>query len=143
MQTAVDLVPQAAHSGRLGVRLAVAPLDPKNPPAAIESPPVLFSSPAVQVEAGQIVCIHGWVRVPAAVTASTDGLLIVDSLSGECLADRIGRTKGWRSSPSIAWRRKPGRCASLSPFPAWAKHGSTTWKSRSLASDDCCLSIVD
>ena len=31
-----------------------------------------------------------------AITGSTDGLLIVDSLSGECLADRVGRTKGWR-----------------------------------------------
>ncbi len=50
----------------------------------------------MQVEAGQIVCIHGWVQVPAAITGSTDGLLVVDSLSGECLADRIGQTKGWR-----------------------------------------------
>jgi hypothetical protein len=96
VQAAVDLLPQVAHSGRLGVRLAVAPADPKNPPAAIESPPILFTSPAVQVEAGQIVCIHGWVRVPTPITASVDGLLIVDSLAGECLADRIGQTKGWR-----------------------------------------------
>ena len=57
---------------------------------------MLFTSPAVQVEAGQIVCIHGWVHVPAPITASTDGLLVVDSLSGEALADRIGQTKGWR-----------------------------------------------
>ena len=96
VQAAVDLTPQAAHSGRLGVRLAVAAVDPKNPPAAVESPPILFASPAVQVEAGQIVCIHGWVQVPAAITGSSDGLLIVDSFSGECLADRIGKTNGWR-----------------------------------------------
>jgi hypothetical protein len=96
VQAAVDLKDYAAHSGRLGLRLAVFPNDPKNPPAAIESPPILFVSPAVQVEAGQLVCIHGWVNVPAAVTGSTDGLMVVDSLSGECLADRIGRTKGWR-----------------------------------------------
>ena len=50
----------------------------------------------MQVEAGQIVCIHGWVQVPTAITGSSDGLLVVDSLSGECLADRIGQTKGWR-----------------------------------------------
>jgi hypothetical protein len=96
VQAAVDLLPQAAHSGRLGVRLAIAPVDPKNPPAVIESPPILFSSPAVQVEAGQIVCIHGWVQVPVTITGSTDGLLVVDSLAGECLAERIGKTKGWR-----------------------------------------------
>jgi hypothetical protein len=96
VQTSVDLAPQAAHGGRLGVRLAVVPADPKNPPAAIENPPILFVSPSVQVEAGQIVCIHGWVRVLSDVTASTDGLLVVDSITGEALADRIGKTKGWR-----------------------------------------------
>ena len=96
MQGAVDLAPQAARSGRLGLRLSVSPLDPKNPPAAIESPPVLFTSPAVQVAAGQIVCIHGWVQVPVPITAGPDGLLVVDSISGEALADRIGQTKGWR-----------------------------------------------
>ncbi len=94
--TAVDLLPEAAHSGRLGLRLAVTARDPKNPPAAVESPPILFTSPAVQVEPGQIVCVNGWVQVPAPITGSSDGLLIVDSLSGEALAARIGKTKGWQ-----------------------------------------------
>ena len=94
VQGAVDLAPQAAHSGRLGLRLSVRPLDPKNPPAAIENPPVLFTSPAVQVAAGQIVCIHGWVQVPEPITAAADGLLVVDSISGEALADRIQRDQG-------------------------------------------------
>jgi hypothetical protein len=98
VQTSVELVRQAAHSGRLGVRLVVAPAEPKNPPAAIENPPILFTSPTVQVQAGQIVCIYGWVRVLTDITASTDGLLIVDSLAGEALADRIHvqKTKEWR-----------------------------------------------
>jgi hypothetical protein len=34
--------------------------------------------------------------VPGPITGSADGLLIVDSLSGEALADRIGKTAGWR-----------------------------------------------
>ncbi len=67
-----------------------------DPPEVIENPPILFSSPPVQVEAGQIVYIHGWANVPAEITASSDGLLVVDSLSGEALADRIGKTHGWR-----------------------------------------------
>jgi len=97
VQAAVKLPDRLeTHSGRLGVRLAVAAVDPTNPPAAIESPPILFVSPAVQVEAGQIVYIHGWVQVPTAITGSSDGLLIVDSISSECLADRIGKTNGWR-----------------------------------------------
>jgi hypothetical protein len=96
IQAVVDLAPDAAHSGRLGVRLATAAVDAKNPPAAVESPPVLFTSPPVQVEAGQLVRVYGWVWVPAPIVASTDGLLIVDSLAGEALADRIGPTDGWR-----------------------------------------------
>lgn len=94
--TAVDLLPQAARSGRLGVRLAVTAVDPEKPPAAIENPPIVFTSPAVHVQAGQVVCIHGWVRVLTNITASTDGLLIVDSFAGEALAERIGKTTGWR-----------------------------------------------
>ncbi|MEN6448940.1 MAG: hypothetical protein ABFC96_00475 [Thermoguttaceae bacterium] len=95
-QGEANLAEPAAHNGRLGLRLAVASLDPKNPPAAIEAPPVLFTSPAVQAAAGQIVCIHGWVRAPRPITASADGLMIIDSISGEALADRIGQTKDWR-----------------------------------------------
>ncbi len=96
IRTAVDLAPVAAHTGRLGLRLSAAAVDPKNAPAVVETPPVLFTSPPVQVEAGQIVCIYGWVRVPAPITGSAEGLMIVDSLSGEALADRIGKTQGWR-----------------------------------------------
>jgi hypothetical protein len=96
VQTKVELVPQAAHSGRLGVRLSVVAADPKSPPAAIETPPILLTSPAVQVQAGQVACIHGWVNVPTAAADNGEALMVIDSLSGECLADRIGRTKGWR-----------------------------------------------
>lgn len=91
----VNLTPVAARGGRLGLSLAATATDPQHPPAVVETPPVLFTSPAVPVEAGQIVCIHGWVQVPAPIAGSTDGLLIVDSLSGEALADRIGPTD-WR-----------------------------------------------
>jgi hypothetical protein len=96
VETAVDLAPNAARSGRLGLRLSAVAVDPKHPPAVVESPPVLFTSPPVQVEAGQIVCISGWAKVSAPITGSTDGLLIVDSFGGEALADRIGKTNGWR-----------------------------------------------
>lgn len=96
VQTTADLAPGAARSGRMGLRLAAVAVDPKNSPAVVETPPVLFSSPPVQVEAGQVVCVYGWANIPSAITASTDGLLIVDSLAGEPLADRIGKTDGWR-----------------------------------------------
>ena len=48
-QATVDLAPDAAHTGRLGLRLAAVAVDPKMPPAVVETPPVLFTSPPVQV----------------------------------------------------------------------------------------------
>ena len=96
IRTAADLVAGAAHSGNCGLRLRVRAEDPGNPPVVVETPPVWITSPALPVEAGQLVCIRGWVQIPAAVTGSVDGLLIIDSLSGEALAQRIGQTDGWQ-----------------------------------------------
>ena len=62
----------------------------------IETPPLWITSPAVPVEAGQLVRIHGWVNIPAAITGSVDGLMVVDSLGGDDLAERIDKTAGWK-----------------------------------------------
>ena len=97
IQSAADLVPDAAHTGRLGLRLTARADKPeKNTPAVIEMPPLWVTSPAVPVAAGQIVRIHGWVNVPAAITGSVDGLLVVESLTGEEMALRLDKTNGWR-----------------------------------------------
>jgi hypothetical protein len=96
IQSAADLVPEARHGGRMGLRLTARADTPENPPAMIEMPPLWISSPATPVAAGQIVRIHGWVNVPTAITGSVDGLLVVESLTGEELALRIDKTPGWR-----------------------------------------------
>jgi hypothetical protein len=96
VQSAADLVPEAAHFGRLGLRLKAAAEDPEHPPAVLELAPAMFVTPGVPVEAGQVVCIHGWVNVPASIVGNVDGLLVIDSFSGEALAERIQRTNGWR-----------------------------------------------
>ena len=62
----------------------------------IEMPPLWVTSPAVPVAAGQIVRIHGWVNVPTAIIGSVDGLLVVESLTGEEMALRLDKTKGWQ-----------------------------------------------
>ena len=62
----------------------------------IESPPILFTSPAVRVEAGEIICIQGWVQFFPPASGAGEGLLIVDSLTGEALAERFGKTSGWQ-----------------------------------------------
>ncbi len=96
IQSAADLVHEARHNGRMGLRLTARADMPENPPAMIEMPPLWISSPAVPVEAGQIVRIHGWVNVPTAITGSVDGLMVVESLTGEEMALRIDKTAGWR-----------------------------------------------
>jgi hypothetical protein len=96
IQTAADLVAEARHAGTRGLRLTARPNNPQNPPAILETPPVWITSPAIPVEAGQVVRIHGWVNIPTAITSSVDGLLVVDSLTGEDLAERLDSTKDWR-----------------------------------------------
>ena len=96
IESAADLTAEAANSGNTGLSLSVRAEDPENPPAVVETPPVWITSPALPVDAGELVCIQGWVQIPRPVTGSVDGLLIIDSLSGEALAQRIGRTHGWR-----------------------------------------------
>jgi hypothetical protein len=65
-------------------------------PPLIESPPVWVESAPVPLQAGDVVCIRGQVRVTGPVIGSVDGLMIYDSFAGEALAQRIGQTDGWR-----------------------------------------------
>jgi len=94
--TSVELTPQAAHAGRTGLRLQVLPSDPSNQPAVLETPPVWVTSAAVQAEQGQILQISGWLRIPLPIVGSVDGLLIIDTLSSEALAQRVGHSAEWR-----------------------------------------------
>ncbi len=96
-RTAVELADEASRSGQTGLRMTAEPEDPDNPPAVVETPPVWVVTPPIPVEAGQLVVIHGYARVPRPIAGSVDGLLIFDSLSGESLAERIGRTRGWQA----------------------------------------------
>ena len=94
--SSADLVSDAAHTGRMGLRLTARPDNPEKPPAVIEMPPLWVTSPAIPVLAGQIVRIHGWVNVPTPIIGSVDGLMVVESLTGEEMALRLDKTVGWR-----------------------------------------------
>ena len=91
-----ELASEAAHSGRFGLRLAAQPISKEQPEILVESPPSWITAPAIPVQAGELVSIHGWARVPEPIRGSVDGLLIIDSLSGEPLAERIVQTADWR-----------------------------------------------
>ncbi len=95
VQVSANLTRAAAHSGSLGLELKVEPSDPAASPLWVESPPVRLVSPPVPVEAGQLLRIQGWVQIRKPIAGSVDGLVVFDSLGGECLAERIVKTKGW------------------------------------------------
>jgi len=96
MYAQAELSPIAAHSGRYGLRLVVRAADENDPPGLIETPPSWFSSPSIDAQPGQLLRVHGWVRVPSPIVGSLDGLMIVDSPSGIALAERIQSVGQWQ-----------------------------------------------
>lgn len=108
LESSAELAPMAAHSGRLGLRIAARATDPKATPLMVESPPAWIATPPVRVEAGQVLLLHGWVQVPRPIAASVDGLLIVDSLGGEPLALRVRHTAGWQEFRLYRAASEPG-----------------------------------
>ena len=62
----------------------------------MEFVPLKVTSGPVKVKQGQMVRIHGWINVPKVIGGTHDGLMIVDSLGGEKLAERIPVTSGWQ-----------------------------------------------
>ncbi|MBI3839022.1 MAG: hypothetical protein HY288_13970, partial [Planctomycetia bacterium] len=96
LTTAVELSPQAAHSGRMGLRLRANAANPENKPALVETPPLWIATAPVDVESGQLLQIQGWLRIVQPIAGSVDGLLVIDSLSGEALALRVAKADQWR-----------------------------------------------
>lgn len=109
IESEAALLATAPHGGKMSLRLKSkpAPKATTPPPVLLELPPIAVTTPAVPVRAGQIVWIHGWVRMGGPPGATVDGLVIVDSLGGEALAERVYVTKGWRNAELIKQGRKP------------------------------------
>jgi hypothetical protein len=103
--TAVDLSPQVAHAGGGGLRLKAAAMLADNKPTAIESAPMWVTTPPIPVEAGQWLEIQGWARIAEPIAGSVDGLLIIDSLTGPSLAQRITTPGEWQ--PFTIYRGVP------------------------------------
>jgi hypothetical protein len=106
VETKVEVAPGGSSNGRSCLRMEVQPRDRSKAAVLLETAPLWVTSPAVPVSRGMIVSIRGRIRVPAAVRGSVDGLMIIDSLGGEALAERFGQTGGWeefvlyRAAPS-------------------------------------------
>ncbi len=109
--TSVHLLPEAAHGGRLGLRLRAQPRDAETQPTVVETPPMWITSPSVTVQAGELVEIKGWIRVPQPIVGSVDGLLVIDTLSGEALAGRVTGGNEWRQFSMFRAAPRPGPMA--------------------------------
>ena len=96
LRSSVELSPTQPHGGRYSMRLQVKAADPNDPPGLVETAPVWVTTPPISVQAHELIAIHGFVRVPTPISGSIDGLLILDSIGGQSLAERVGQTKGWR-----------------------------------------------
>jgi hypothetical protein len=96
VETQAELTPQAARSGTLGLRLQVRPAVSSQPPGLIESPPLWITSPALSTTPGAVYRIRASVRITGPITGSNDGLMVVDSLGGEALAQRLRSTRDWQ-----------------------------------------------
>ena len=92
--TFVELSLDDPAGGRSALRMVARP--PSQTAGTTNPLPLSITSAPVAVEAGQSLRIHGWVKVPKAITGSDEGLMIYDSISGEELAERITHTGGWR-----------------------------------------------
>lgn len=86
--------PQASSQFALRLRAHATTVDAAA--AVTDSPPLWVVSPAVPVRAGDVVRISGWVNVPEDVAGGKERFLIFDSLGGENLAERFGKTAGWQ-----------------------------------------------
>jgi len=94
--TDVSLSLADPHSGRTALRLQAWPADSKLAPQVFEKPLVWVASSPVPVRQGQLARISGWIHGPRQLAATTEGLLVFDSVGGPDLGDRIRLTQGWR-----------------------------------------------
>ena len=86
----------AARLGQSGLRMAVTP-DSSVKPRQLETIPLWVSTPPMTVRMGEMICVHGWIRIPQPLESTVDGLMIFDSLGGKELALRFVHSAGeWR-----------------------------------------------
>ena len=109
LTTSVTSTTDVVHGGNSALRLEVAATNPEEPPVQVETAPMWLVSAPMQVEAGRVMLIHGWVNIPKRIVGSVDGLLILDSISGEAVGRTVLQTKGMaRILAYIARLRDPG-----------------------------------
>jgi len=96
LRTSVELSRSEPAGGGASLRMRADPADPAAAPDVVETPPVWITTPPIPAPTGKLLEIEARVWVPQPIKGSVDGLLVFDSLGGPALAERVGRTSGWR-----------------------------------------------
>jgi len=104
----VELAGDTPHGGNSALRLMVSADTSAEPPVAFEVAPLKIVSAPVPVRRGQLIRLHGWVRIPYPIQSSSDGLKIYDSMGGEPLALRIYETDDWKEFASYRAATRDG-----------------------------------
>jgi hypothetical protein len=105
VRLSATLVDEDPREGRQCLKLEAKPQDVKTMPAALERTFLAAHGPRLQLRPGSLVQISGWVKVPAPIQASPDGVLFFDSIGGESLAIRLSEATPWRKF--TLYRRVP------------------------------------
>ncbi len=96
LRTRVELVPDNVVHGQRALMMQVASTAERPGSQLVDRTPLWIKSAKVPVKAGQLVRIHGWINVPRPISGSLDGLMIMDSIGGPALGERILVTDGWQ-----------------------------------------------
>ncbi|MGI9518519.1 MAG: hypothetical protein ACR2NP_15800 [Pirellulaceae bacterium] len=96
INTHVELATASNVDGERALLMDVQPSRPGADEPIVDRTPLWIRSGPVPVKAGQLVRIHGWIRVDQPIRGSLDGLMIMDSIGGNLTAERVNVTSGWQ-----------------------------------------------
>ncbi len=96
LRTTVEISRSEPAAGSASLRMRAEAADAAAAPDVVETPPVWVTTPPITAPTGKLLEIEARVWVPQPIKGSVDGLLVFDSLGGPALAERVGRTSGWR-----------------------------------------------
>ncbi len=91
INTRVELSETAAVRGASGLVMSA-----QGSKSTIDADPLWIKSAPVQVKAGQLIRIHGWINVTEPIQGNLNGFMIHDTYGGQDLAERFSVTRGWQ-----------------------------------------------
>jgi hypothetical protein len=103
LELKASLSASVPHRGERSLHLEIKPQANQSPPRALDPTLAALVSKPVPVQAGDIVRIRFWLRVPATIHGSGDGAVIFDSLGGPALA--ISRSEPLEWNQYTLYRR--------------------------------------